>query len=365
MHRARTIGLLIAAVAIIGAIGWLEQKKPDRAVFGKPKEIAATDAADKARMYPEARELVGISGYLNTGGEEIRLADLVGTKVILVDFWTYSCINCQRTTPYLNAWYEKYREQGLEIVGVHTPEFEFEKDRENVAAAIAKFGIQYPVAQDNDYATWRAYANRYWPRKYLIDIDGYIVYDHIGEGGYEETERKIQELLAERMARMDKDAELASGVVRPEVRGPGGDVASPEVYFGAWRNDLLANGTPRAPGTATFARPETIELNKLYLVGEWNITTEYAEATGPSAQVVFRYRARDVFTVASSEREQSVIAARNSGPLGPAAGADVANGAFRVQSETLYRIIEDAASGEHTLELTVPAGVRFYTFTFG
>jgi thiol-disulfide isomerase/thioredoxin len=138
--------------------------------------------------------LAGISGYINTH-DGFRLSEIVGKKVVLVDFWTYSCINCQRTQPYLNAWYKKYKDAGLEIVGVHTPEFAFEKDRANVVAAVEKFGITYPVVQDNDYQTWGTYGNRYWPRKYLIDIDGYIVYDHIGEGGYEETEEKIQELL--------------------------------------------------------------------------------------------------------------------------------------------------------------------------
>src|SRR3989344_7615215 len=132
------------------------------------------------------KEIVNPSGFVNTDG--ITVGSQVGKKVVLVDFMTYSCINCQRTFPYLNAWYKKYKDQGLEIIGIHTPEFAFEKDIENVREAMKRFGIMHPVVLDNDYATWRAYGNRFWPRKYLIDIHGDIVYDHIGEGAYEETE---------------------------------------------------------------------------------------------------------------------------------------------------------------------------------
>lgn len=136
-----------------------------------------------------APELTGISGYINTAdGQKLTLADLKG-KVVIVDFWTYSCINCIRTIPYLNAWYDKYADKGLVIVGVHSPEFEFEKNYDNVKTAVEKFGIKYPVVQDNDKGTWNAYQNRYWPHKYLIDDEGYIRYDHIGEGGYADTEK--------------------------------------------------------------------------------------------------------------------------------------------------------------------------------
>src|ERR671925_1793917 len=150
-----------------------------------------------------APELTKITGFINS--EQITLADLRG-KVVLVDFWTYSCINCIRTIPYLNAWHEKYADQGLVIVGVHTPEFEFEKDYNNVQAAVEKFHIRYPVAQDNEKGTWEAYENRYWPRKYLIDTEGYVRYDHIGEGGYAETEKVIQSLLRERNAQLGLDS---------------------------------------------------------------------------------------------------------------------------------------------------------------
>ena len=136
----------------------------------------------KSERYELAKEITTPDGFINTDGKPITINGLIGKKVILVDFWTYSCINCQRTTPYLNAWYEKYKDKGFVIIGVHTPEFEFEKDYNNVKMATGKFGIKFPVVLDNDFSTWTAYKNQYWPRKYLIDIDGYIIYDHIGEG---------------------------------------------------------------------------------------------------------------------------------------------------------------------------------------
>jgi thiol-disulfide isomerase/thioredoxin len=160
-----------------------------------------------------APELTKIPGFINS--EPITLADLRG-KVVLVDFWTYSCINCIRTIPYLNAWYEKYSDNGLVIVGVHTPEFEFEKDYNNVRAAVEKFGIRYPIAQDNEKETWKAYENRYWPRKYLIDPDGYIRYDHIGEGAYAETEKVIQSLLAERTEHIGANITIDQSISNPE-----------------------------------------------------------------------------------------------------------------------------------------------------
>ena len=155
----------------------------------------------KDALYERAKEIVAPAGFINTGGEPVRIADHVGKNVILVDFLTYSCINCVRVQPYLNAWHEKYADKGLMIIGIHTPEFEFEKDITNVERAMRDMEVRYPIVLDNNYSTWRAYQNSYWPRKYLIDIDGYIVYDHIGEGGYEETARKIQKLLMERTAR--------------------------------------------------------------------------------------------------------------------------------------------------------------------
>ena len=196
--RATVLGILL--VVIVGSIVYLESIKVKRVESNEAVTIIpkiSSPAQDKPQRYQLAKEITTPDGFINTDGKPITINSLIGKKVILVDFWTYSCINCQRTTPYLNTWYEKYKEKGFVIIGVHTPEFEFEKDYNNVKAAVEKAGIKFPIVLDNDYSTWAAYQNRYWPRRYLIDIDGYIVYDHIGEGAYEETEEKIKQALAE------------------------------------------------------------------------------------------------------------------------------------------------------------------------
>jgi len=319
MQKKIILGLALAAIA--GTIYYFETMKPDRS-----RNIANSEIETSvSKNYPRARELVSPEGFINT--DNITLAELVGKKVILVDFWTYSCINCQRTQPYLNAWYDKYRAAGLEIIGVHTPEFEFEKNYENVKRAVEKAGIKYPVVQDNDYATWQAYGNRYWPRKYLIDIDGYIVYDHIGEGAYEETERKIQELL-----------KAPGDVSRPEaITATQGMPLTPEIYLGSLRN-------------ANF-------LEKLvYLEGNWKITAEYAENLEANSKIRLRYQAKKVYMVASADREVTVKILRDG----------VFYKALTIQADELYILIDESAYGEHTLEIIPQTpGLRAFAFTFG
>lgn len=206
LKAPRSVVLVLLIAAVIGGVLYLDSQKPPRtAVSGEAVEVRTVlDIGEKEKLYPVAKEISTPDGFINTGqnldgsAKPISIGEFVGKKVVLVDFWTYSCINCQRTTPYLNAWYQKYKDEGLVIIGLHTPEFEFEKIYENVLEATKSMEIKYPVVLDNDYSTWHAYRNRFWPRKYLIDINGYIVYDHIGEGKYEETEKRIQEALAER-----------------------------------------------------------------------------------------------------------------------------------------------------------------------
>lgn len=169
---------------------------PERQPSGAPLTAAGT--IDKSR-FRQAPGLAGIAAYINTGGAEDLAAEIDG-KVVLYDIWTYSCINCLRTLPHLTAWAEKYADDGLVVVGIHSPEFEFEKDESNVRRAVEKHGIGYPVVMDNDKETWDAFKNRYWPHRFLADHEGYIRYDHIGEGAYPETERVVQGLLAERAA---------------------------------------------------------------------------------------------------------------------------------------------------------------------
>src|SRR3989338_6353967 len=239
--------LIVVVLALVGAIYFINSNSVKRGGSNEAVTVAPRNSSgetqmnkeEKSKKYELAKEITTPDGFINTEGKSITVSELVGKKIILIDFWTYSCINCQRTTPYLNAWYEKYKDKGFVIIGVHTPEFEFEKNYDNVKTAVEKFGIKFPVVLDNDYSTWTAYKNQYWPRKYLIDIDGYIVYDHIGEGGYEETEKKIQEALTERMSILGESGEINQTVTK-EVSVLGGS-RSPEIYFGASRNKLFSN----------------------------------------------------------------------------------------------------------------------------
>jgi thiol-disulfide isomerase/thioredoxin len=331
-----------------------------------PESAESMDLAKKAAKYPRAIELNNPSGFLNNGS--LKIADLVGKKVILVDFWTYSCINCQRTLPYITSWYEKYRGKGLEIVGVHTPEFEFEKIRENVQKAIDRFGIKYPVVQDNDYGTWGAYKNRYWPRKYLIDIDGFIVYDHIGEGAYEETEREIQKLLKERLVRLGETDEIPESITTPAnvVRESVGRV-SPEVYFGSRRNQYLTNGTAGTTGIQSFEAPSGTADEALNLAGRWNITDEYAEALTAEAQIFYGFTARDVYMVLSADAPVTVRVTVDGKIPEKSLGADVSpDGTLTVGDERLYHLLQfsDRTSGAFTLTVEDP-GLKAFTFTFG
>ncbi|MSU73589.1 redoxin domain-containing protein [Candidatus Kaiserbacteria bacterium] len=323
-------------------------------------------AVQKSSMYKRAPELVSPDGYINTEGKRITLAELRGKKVVLLDVWTYSCINCQRTLPYLKDWYAKYKNQGLEIVAVHTPEFAFEKIQKNVETAVTGFGLTYPVVLDNDYRTWNAYGNQYWPRKYLIDIDGYIIYDHIGEGAYVETEAQIQRALAERAARLGED--MPEVVPPVEVASAGGRANSPETYFGAWRNNNLGNGVAREEGKQTLTIPQRLAPNAFYLGGVWNFEYEYMTNESSGAQLRFIYDAKDVYFVAAADTPVRIKVTRDGGkPLDPARGADVGEDGFAtIQEERLYKLIQDTGSGPHTIEIEVQTpGLQAYTFTFG
>ena len=307
-------------------------------------------AAQKGTPYVE---IAAPSGFVNTDG--VTIGELVGKKVILVDFMTYSCINCQRTFPYLVAWYEKYKDQGLEIVGIHTPEFAFEKDIGNVREAMKRFGITYPVVLDNDYATWRAYGNQYWPRKYLIDIHGNIVYDHIGEGAYEETEMKIRELLGERSRLVGEGSSDTGDLAASQMPGIQNAARSPETYFGSLRNEYLANGQAGRSGEQKFLVPQTTLRNALYLGGTWNIMPEYAESVS-NASVFYKYNAKAVYVVAEADTKAELEVWQDG----------VLQTTLLIQESTLYTLIQNETGGEHELELRIKDGrIRLYAFTFG
>jgi cytochrome c biogenesis protein CcdA/thiol-disulfide isomerase/thioredoxin len=310
----------------------------------------------KQLSYKKVPELSSIDGYINTDGKRISLSELKG-KVVLLDIWTYSCINCQRTLPYINSWYEKYKDQGLVVVGLHTPEFAFERVLSNVEKAVENFGIKYPVVLDNDYSTWNALGNQFWPRKYLVDIDGYIIYDHIGEGAYEETEKVIQHALKERANRMGIENKISSSIIKPSdaVIVDTSKVKSPETYFGSSRNQYLANGTAGRTGEQTFIIPPNISSNKLYLGGTWNVTSEFAESKSEGS-VIFNYEAKNVYITAGSTQGVEIEIYKDNKFIKK----------IVVNDETLYPLIQDTEYGKHTLKIVIPkAGLRAFTFTFG
>ncbi len=326
-------------------------------------------AADKAAGDQPAIEITDPTGFINASSD-FTLASLIGKKVILLDFWTYSCINCVRTIPYLNAWYQKYSAEGLEIVGIHTPEFDFEKNLANVQAAVTNYGIQYPVVLDSDQGTWNAYNNLYWPHEYLIDMAGYIVHDHIGEGDYDTTEAEIQKLLAQRAAILGTNAAAIAtstvNIVPPDLS----DINSPETYFGAERNNLLANGIFFMNGKQTLVAPATssIGLNKLYLGGAWNFGDQYATNLNAGATITYKYDAGDVYMVAAGAATGTVVEVLQDGqPIGAAAGSDVHDGKVVISSDRLYDLVKNpVGGGEHILQLIVTSpGLQAYTFTFG
>lgn len=347
---------IIVTCAIVGlGIFYFTSSKPTEA--GPKVSITSTSLEDKNSSLIPVPELSSIDGYINTNGKPITLAELKGKKVVLLDIWTYSCINCQRTLPYLNLWYEKYKDQGLEIIGLHTPEFAFEKVQSNVENAVKKFGIKYPVVLDNDYSTWNALGNQYWPRKYLVDMDGYIVYDHTGEGGYEETEKQIQKALKELNERLNTQKDVTTDISKPTnvITMDGGKVKSPEVYFGSGRNEYLGNGKAFQAGEQTFTLPTTISPNTLYLMGTWNIAAENAENKS-TASILFSYEAKNVYMAAGSKSGVEVEIYQDEKFVKK----------IKITDEQLYPLIEDSSYGKHVLKIVIPkAGLEAFTFTFG
>jgi cytochrome c biogenesis protein CcdA/thiol-disulfide isomerase/thioredoxin len=345
------------------------QSNPSAQTATSTQNSASPDfvsVAAKALRYPQAPELVSPDGYINTDGEPVTLAQYRGKNVVLVDFWDYSCINCQRTFPYLKAWNEKYNGQGLVIVGIHTPEFAFEQLKANVEAAAQKAGLTYPIVLDNEYKTWQAFQNQYWPREYLIDIDGYIVHDHAGEGDYDETEKAIQAALLERSERLGTGTVSTSTVDMPEADLSG--VRSPETYFGSSRNEFLGNGTPGTEGAQNFTLPDFPQANTLYLGGSWNIKPEYAAASS-GASILYVYASSNVYMVAAPEGASAKIHVLLDGkPLGALSGADVdaAASTVTVSGDRLYTLVHAATPGIHVLRIQIIDGtLDAYTFTFG
>ena len=282
--------------------------------------------------------------------------------MVLIDFWTYTCINCIRTLPYLRSWDSEYRDDGLTIVGVHAPEFAFEKDAGNVADAISDYGISYPVVQDNELGTWTAFANQYWPAKYLIDAEGEVRYVHFGEGDYERTEEAIRSLLAE------AGGGEIGGEARPEgeveTADPG--LRTPETYLGFARAQGFVNGPQPGPKDYASVDPASLGLNEFAYGGAWDVGEESATALG-DATLALGFQARRVFCVLGSEdgpRELELLL--DGEPLSAAdAGEDVSGSTVTVTDQRLYRLVDLPRAGRHTLELRFADGIEGYAFTFG
>ena len=314
-----------------------------------------------------APELVGIADYINTSPEELQ--DAMEDKVVLYDIWTYSCVNCIRTLPYITAWDAKYSDQGLLIIGIHSPEFEFEKELENVERAVEKYGIEYPVVMDNDMETWSAFENRYWPRKYIADHEGYIRYDHIGEGGYEDSELVIQKLLKERSAALGIQTAHADDTVDIPAFVHTGRT-TPEIYFGyhlalPYRN-YIANPEGFNPETAvSYMMPESLIQDKFHMSGEWYNGKDGMTLLSESGSVFLPYYAKEVNIVAANSATLNIKLDGN--PISSKyAGSDVTDGIVEVDAAQLYNIISSSSLEYHQLEISTDSpGFEIFTFTFG
>jgi cytochrome c biogenesis protein CcdA/thiol-disulfide isomerase/thioredoxin len=328
---------------------------------GSPRNIGpeAVRRGDRLPRLGRAPDFVGTQRWFDTPGERpLTLAGLRG-RVVLVDFWTYTCINCLRTIPGLEQLDARYRRAGLTIVGVHSPEFPFERSASNVRAAIGRLGIRYPVVQDNDLATWSAWGNQYWPASYLVDATGEVRWAHAGEGAEDAKEQAVRALLGE------------AGRPLPSAEG-GFDVptadrgtTTPETYLGALRiRSTLADtdvGVHDYP-----ALPARLPADAMALAGRWRLEDDRAVAAG-GARIGLRFRARHVYLVLSSRRRGAAVRVLLDGrPLPRArAGADVRHGVVRVGQQRLYDLVDLPAVADGRLELRLPAGVSGYAFTFG
>jgi cytochrome c biogenesis protein CcdA/thiol-disulfide isomerase/thioredoxin len=313
---------------------------------------AAEPEGEGLPVLGRAPEIRGTQQWFNTpAGEPLTLRELRG-KVVLIDFWTYSCINCIRTLPYLKAWDKRYRDAGLTIVGLHAPEFPFERDADNVDRAVRQNGIEYPVAQDNDFATWSAYGNQFWPAKYLIDARRQVRYTHFGEGDYDETEQAIRTLLEE--AGRDRLGGHAAARSDSAVAD-----ATPETYLGAERAQRFVTG-PLGEGTQTFrfedAQAAQLPVHHLAFDGRWLIRGQSAEPAGDGGRLHLRFAARKVFLVLGArEAPRPVEVALDGRPYRT----------VRVGAHRLYELVRLRRPGVHLLTLSVPRGVEGYAFTFG
>src|SRR4051812_41819887 len=338
----------------------------------KPLLLASLLALSAPVVAPEtmlAQRLAGATGWLNSS--QLTDAELRG-KVVLVDFWTYTCVNWLRTLPYVRAWAERYKDQGLVVVGVHTPEFPFEKDLDNVRRSVKEMRVVYPVALDSNYAVWRAFDNNAWPAIYLLDAQGRVRYSHLGEGEYEATEKMIQQLLAEgggTNVRGDLVAVEAKGL---ETAADWPNVKSPETYLGSDQTQNFASPGGAGLGERrVYSVPGRLMLNYWALAGDWTMKPGFVVLNKASGRIAYRFHARDVNLVMGPEARGKTVRFRvliDGKAPGAAHGSDVdEQGNGTVAEQRTYQLVRQPKPiVERTFEIEfLDPGVEAYDFTFG
>jgi thiol-disulfide isomerase/thioredoxin len=292
-------------------------------------------------------------------------------KVVLIDFWTYSCINCLRALPYVEGWAAKYKDAGLVVIGVHTPEFAFEKERANVEKAVRDLKITYPVAIDSDYRIWQAFHNEYWPAHYFIDGKARIRYHHFGEGEYAESERVVRELLRENGAQLSTSTTITASGVGAEAAPDVSSERSPETYIGYRREENFASTESAKDADGAYTPQPRLSLNQWALGGDWKVGEESAVLQKAPGKIVFRFHARDLHLVLGTTNEAKPVRFRvklDGTPPGDNHGADTDNnGAGEVQGHRLYQLIRQKGPVEdRTFEIEfLGPGVQAFAFTFG
>ncbi|AUO23524.1 MAG: cytochrome c biogenesis protein DipZ [Pseudomonas sp.] len=358
--------------------GGLEQSLVEK-LSAKPEQKSgammaggAMMAANHSDTLPVEGQLPPLDGAVQWLNSEPLTAEALKGKVVLVDFWTYSCINCLRTLPYVKAWAEKYRDQGLVVIGVHAPEFAFERDVNNVTKAMKDLGITYPVAIDNNYKIWRAFNNQYWPAHYFADAKGQIRYHHFGEGDYAESERVIQQLLREAGA-----TKVAGGLIEADAKGiqaapDMNEVQSPETYLGFQRaENFVTTGTLGTDKVVNYPAAGNLALNNWTLEGPWNVGGQQATLAAANGKIVYRFHARDLHLVlgpgADGKPVRFKVSIDGQAP-GDAHGTDVApDGSGTVTEQRLYQLVRQPGAVKDrtfTIEFLDPQ-VAAYAFTFG
>ncbi len=362
-HRRRFLGVAAMTIAA-GELGMAETLADDKSVVQQK-----TPAAVRLPIEGKMPSLSGATGWLNS--QPLTAARLRG-KVVLVDFWTYSCINWLRTLPYVSAWAEKYKDQGLVFIGVHSPEFEFEKNADNVRRAAENMRVDYPIAIDSDHAIWRAFKNEYWPALYFVDAQGRIRHHQFGEGAYEQSERIIQQLLAEAGI-----GSIAHELVAVDARGveaaaDWGSLKSPENYVGYERTKNFASpGGAQLDRRRVYAAPARLRLNDWALSGDWTVEKQATVLNKANGRIAYRFHARDLHLVMGPATRGTSVRFRVliDGQLpGAAHGIDVDDqGNGTVTEQRLYQLIRQPkpiADRQFEIEF-LDSGVEVFAFTFG